>query len=380
MLRYVSDDQRGMLGDIAAAQDDDVLAGLVRAAQRDNLWADVLPVTRAMGEDSRARFAKLKAIQTRPVLSSIVDAAKQRSLWTELLMLLPLLPAASRRRVAALGTGFGRSILAEIIRVADEEQLWAPLLGFAVELEVRTQRDMPPSCSAPPTASCSPGMLDAVEEDELQDELVELVGRLHGDGDARVRQAAGPRGRRGARRRARRRGRGRGAPGIAEGAHVLMNLSGRLTVVARRASDAEPYGAVGRSEWMDVDWQQHLHWIRIEERWLNYVEMGDPGDPPLIFIHGLSGCWQNWLEQIPHFAQDHRVIAVDLPGFGQSEMPVRDDLDQGLCGDDRRADGGARDRCRADRRPLDGRLHRRGARDRAIRRASSASCSSRPPA
>jgi pimeloyl-ACP methyl ester carboxylesterase len=72
---------------------------------------------------------------------------------------------------------------------------------------------------------------------------------------------------------------------------------------------------------MDVDWQQHLHWIRIEGRWCNYVEMGDPGDPPLILIHGLSGCWQNWLEQIPHFARDHRVIAVDLPGFGQSEMP-----------------------------------------------------------
>jgi pimeloyl-ACP methyl ester carboxylesterase len=92
--------------------------------------------------------------------------------------------------------------------------------------------------------------------------------------------------------------------------------------MARGTSEAEPYGAIGRSEWIDVDWQQHLRWIRIEGRWLNYVEMGDAADPPLIFIHGLSGCWQNWLEQIPHFAQDHRVIAIDLPGFGQSEMPA----------------------------------------------------------
>src|SRR5262245_15847836 len=42
---------------------------------------------------------------------------------------------------------------------------------------------------------------------------------------------------------------------------------------------------------------------------------------PLVFIHGLAGCWQNWLENIPHFARRRRVIAVDLPGFGESELP-----------------------------------------------------------
>ena len=141
-------------GDIAAAQDDDVLAGLVKAAQRDNLWADVLPVTRAMSEDSRARFAKLKPIQSRPVLSSIVDAASQRGLWPELLTLLPLLPAASRRRVAALGTGFGRSILAQIIRAAHEEDMWAPLLRFAWSSRCARSATPPSSC-ARPTTRCS---------------------------------------------------------------------------------------------------------------------------------------------------------------------------------------------------------------------------------
>jgi pimeloyl-ACP methyl ester carboxylesterase len=80
---------------------------------------------------------------------------------------------------------------------------------------------------------------------------------------------------------------------------------------------------------MDIDWQEHLRWVRVQDRWMNIVDIGsdhvpDPDEPPLIFIHGLSGCWQNWLEQIPHFARDHRVIAVDLPGFGQSEMPAED--------------------------------------------------------
>jgi pimeloyl-ACP methyl ester carboxylesterase len=40
-----------------------------------------------------------------------------------------------------------------------------------------------------------------------------------------------------------------------------------------------------------------------------------------VLVHGLGGQWQNWLENIPRIAQERRVIAPDLPGFGLSEMP-----------------------------------------------------------
>jgi pimeloyl-ACP methyl ester carboxylesterase len=86
----------------------------------------------------------------------------------------------------------------------------------------------------------------------------------------------------------------------------------------------EAYGPVGRSDWMDINWNEHLRWVRVQDRWMNVLEYGSPDDEPVIFIHGLSGCWQNWLENIPHFARDHRVIALDLPGFGQSEMPAKE--------------------------------------------------------
>src|SRR5207247_3780557 len=72
-------------------------------------------------------------------------------------------------------------------------------------------------------------------------------------------------------------------------------------------------------EWLDIDWQQHLRSCTVNGARVNYVEMG--AGPPVVFIHGLSGCWQNWLENIPHFARRHRVIAVDLAGFGESELP-----------------------------------------------------------
>jgi pimeloyl-ACP methyl ester carboxylesterase len=80
------------------------------------------------------------------------------------------------------------------------------------------------------------------------------------------------------------------------------------------------YGPAGRSPWMDVDWHEHQRWVTVGGRRMNVVELGS--GPPVVFIHGLSGSWQNWLEQLPVFARDHRVIAFDLPGFGASEMPT----------------------------------------------------------
>jgi pimeloyl-ACP methyl ester carboxylesterase len=83
--------------------------------------------------------------------------------------------------------------------------------------------------------------------------------------------------------------------------------------------DPDVYGPAGHSEWLDVDWSEHQRWVRVESQWVNVVELGS--GPPLLLIHGLS-CWQSWLENICFFARDHRVIAMDLPGFGASQAPT----------------------------------------------------------
>jgi pimeloyl-ACP methyl ester carboxylesterase len=43
---------------------------------------------------------------------------------------------------------------------------------------------------------------------------------------------------------------------------------------------------------------------------------------PLVLLHGLGGRWQHWLENMPRLAERRRVVAVDLPGFGRSQMPL----------------------------------------------------------
>lgn len=80
-----------------------------------------------------------------------------------------------------------------------------------------------------------------------------------------------------------------------------------------------PYGPVGRSKWLDVNWREHQRWVHVDGQPVNTIELGE--GPPLVFVHGLSGSWPNWLEQLPVLAESHRVIALDLPGFGHSPMP-----------------------------------------------------------
>src|SRR4051795_10840396 len=95
---------------------------------------------------------------------------------------------------------------------------------------------------------------------------------------------------------------------------------------APRAGD--DYGAHAQPDWRDVDWRPHLRQLDVdgaEGQFVHYGE-GSPDLHPVVFVHGLGGCWQNWLENVPRIAAEgRRAIAVDLPGFGFSEMP-RDEI------------------------------------------------------
>jgi pimeloyl-ACP methyl ester carboxylesterase len=72
-------------------------------------------------------------------------------------------------------------------------------------------------------------------------------------------------------------------------------------------------------EWLRVDWRRHLHRVELPGAKVTYAEIGE--GEPILFVHGLAGCWRNWLENLPYFGRNHRAIAIDLPGFGDSPMP-----------------------------------------------------------
>jgi pimeloyl-ACP methyl ester carboxylesterase len=44
--------------------------------------------------------------------------------------------------------------------------------------------------------------------------------------------------------------------------------------------------------------------------------------PPLVLIHGIGSRWQVWNPVLPRLEAERDVIALDLPGFGESPMPA----------------------------------------------------------
>jgi pimeloyl-ACP methyl ester carboxylesterase len=90
----------------------------------------------------------------------------------------------------------------------------------------------------------------------------------------------------------------------------------------RRDRDADTdYGAPDAPNWRDIDWRRELKAVEVDGLPVNYVDLGSGEREPVVFVHGLAGQWQNWLENLPRIAQQRRVIALDLPGFGLTPMP-----------------------------------------------------------
>lgn len=71
----------------------------------------------------------------------------------------------------------------------------------------------------------------------------------------------------------------------------------------RRPSAAPP------SMWADLDGPVH------------YVDYGGPDDGPLmLLVHGLGGSLLNWAAIAPTLAETNRVMAIDLVGFGRTQV------------------------------------------------------------
>lgn len=62
----------------------------------------------------------------------------------------------------------------------------------------------------------------------------------------------------------------------------------------------------------------------------HYVEGGPRDAPTVVFLHGIPDSWYLWHHQINDLSADHRVIAVDLKGYGQSDKRPGDYRQEGV--------------------------------------------------
>jgi pimeloyl-ACP methyl ester carboxylesterase len=89
--------------------------------------------------------------------------------------------------------------------------------------------------------------------------------------------------------------------------------------VIERVPDSGDYGHPA-SPWGAIDWTAHQRTTLIDGRRVHYVDIGE-GPLGFVLVHGMGGCWAHWSQTLPLLARHGRALALDLPGFGRSQMP-----------------------------------------------------------
>lgn len=60
------------------------------------------------------------------------------------------------------------------------------------------------------------------------------------------------------------------------------------------------------------------HEVALRGSRFSYLEWGDPSDPPMVLLHGLTGHAHIWDHMAPAFAERFRVLALDQRGHGDT--------------------------------------------------------------
>ncbi|MFD2436742.1 alpha/beta fold hydrolase [Modicisalibacter luteus] len=81
---------------------------------------------------------------------------------------------------------------------------------------------------------------------------------------------------------------------------------------------AEPTTAVAAN-------QVHYRYEQVDDVNIFYREAGNPSAPAVLLLHGFAASSFMFRDLIPELADRYHVIAPDLPAFGFTEAPARDE-------------------------------------------------------
>lgn len=124
------------LGDLAAAQDDAVIARVIAHTQQAGLWGDLMPVVASLSQTQQKRIANLPILSQQPeVIESLVLAADQHNLWLQVLPLAGMLEEPMLQVLA--------QVAAQLPHAAIERAAQAVLIGEYWEVMFDVIRRMP---------------------------------------------------------------------------------------------------------------------------------------------------------------------------------------------------------------------------------------------
>src|SRR6202020_1775769 len=72
----------------------------------------------------------------------------------------------------------------------------------------------------------------------------------------------------------------------------------------------------------------HYRTAKVDGRSVFYREAGASGSPKLLLLHGFPTAGHMFRNLIPLLADRFHIVAPDLPGFGNSDMPEANTFDQ----------------------------------------------------
>lgn len=101
---------------------------------------------------------------------------------------------------------------------------------------------------------------------------------------------------------------------------VQRRLFGFAVVLLFTLSIAHANSFAASSARIDKGLAPESRFTTLDGARIHYVNYGK-GSEALVLIHGWTMNAENWGDQIPDFAKRSRVIAIDLPGHGQSDKP-----------------------------------------------------------
>ena len=131
LITSVSYSLKRELGDLAATQDEAVLARIVHRVQERGLWGDLLPVVASLSEENQRKVANLPILRDNPqLLDSLLQAADRDALWRIVLPLAEMLDDATRTVFAIAATHLPREAIKRAAHAVLVGELWEPMLDL----------------------------------------------------------------------------------------------------------------------------------------------------------------------------------------------------------------------------------------------------------